>query len=185
MAARGGRAWIGQVLFLAQNYRFSELQGAVALGQLGKLDDIIERRRARAAQLTRLIRGIPGIAVPDVPDGTRHSWWLYMLQVDEQKLGVRTQEFGEALIAEGVHAWVRYIVEPIYTSPVFAGRRTYGTSGYPFGEHGRQNFAKGLCPNAELALSRTVAIHWNENYTESQVEQIAAAILKVARHFQC
>lgn len=144
MAARGGRAWIGQVLFLAQNYRFSELQGAVALGQLGKLDDVIERRRARAAQLTRLIRGIPGIAVPDVPDGTRHSWWLYMLQVDEQKLGVRTQEFGEALIAEGVHAWVRYIVEPIYTSPVFAGRRTYGTSGYPFGEHGRQNFARIL-----------------------------------------
>jgi dTDP-4-amino-4,6-dideoxygalactose transaminase len=170
-------------LFLAQNYRLSELQGAVALGQLGKLGGVVGCRRARAAQLTRLICGIPGVAVPDVPDGTRHAWWLYMLQVDEQRLGVCTQKFGEALVAEGVHAWVRYIVEPIYTSPVFSERRTYGRSGYPFNERGGQNFAKGLCPNAELALSRTVAIHWNENYTESQVEQIAAAILKVVRHF--
>ncbi len=172
-------------LFLAQNYRLSELQGAVALAQLRKLNGVLERRRTRAAQLTRLICDIPGVVVPHVADGNRHAWWLYMLQLDEHALGVRTEQFGDALVAEGVHAWVRYIIEPIYTSPIFAERKTYGKSGYPFTEWGGQTFAKGLCPNAELALSRTVAIHWNENYTESQVEQIAAAILKVATRFQC
>lgn len=171
-------------LFLAQNYRLSELQGAVALAQVHKLDEVLARRRSRAAQLTSLIRRIPGVSAPRVPENTTHSWWLYMLQVDQEVLGVTTQAFGEALIAEGIHAWVRYIIEPIYTSPIFAKPKTYGTSGYPFKEWGGQRFEKGLCPNAELALSRTVAVHWNENYTEAQVEQIAAAIAKVCAYFR-
>lgn len=179
-----GKLGSSRFLFLAQNYRLSELQGAVAVAQLTKLQSVLDRRRARASQLTRLISAIPGVAPPYVPGNTLHSWWLYMLQVDEQLLGASTQTFGDALVAEGVHAWVRYIVEPLYTSPIFTGSKTYGTSGYPLSEWGRQKFAKGLCPNAENTLSRTVAIHWNENYTDLHVQQIAAAISKVAAHFR-
>lgn len=171
-------------LFLAQNYRLSELQGAVALAQLGKLQGVLQRRRARAEQVTALIAAIPGVSPPHVPENTLHSWWLYMLQVDQQVLGGSTQAFGDSLIAEGIHAWVRYIIEPIYTSPIFADQKTYGTSGFPFTQWGRQRFEKGLCPNAELALSRTIAMHWNENYTEAQVEQIAVAIAKVSAYFR-
>jgi len=40
-----------------------------------------------------------------------------------------------------------------------------------------------LCPNAEAALRRLIAIHWNENYTGAQVDQIGEAIRKVAAHY--
>ncbi len=171
-------------LFLAQNYRMSELQGAVALGQLGKLEGVLQRRRAGAEQLSSSIAGVWGVAAPYVPANTVHSWWLYMLRVDERIPGTSTQEFGDALIAEGIHAWVRYMIEPIYMSAIFAGQKTYGSSGYPFSQWGRQEFRQGLCPHAEQALSQVVAVHWNENYTVAQVNQIAAAIAKVAAYFR-
>ena len=171
-------------LFLAQNYRMSELQGAVALAQLGKVNEVLSRRRVAADRLSRLIAGIPGVSPPYVPNNTRHAWWLYFLRVREQTLGVSTKQFGDALVAEGVHAWVQYTVEPIYRSPVFTECKTYGSSGLPFSAWARQDFRPGLCPNAERALSTSIAIHWNENYTASQVEQIAAAIAKVAEYFR-
>jgi perosamine synthetase len=105
---------------------------------------------------------------------------LYMLHV----IGVSAKEFGQALLAEGVPGWVEYIVDPLYCSPLFAGQKTYGTSGYPFSQWPGQTFARGLCPNAERALSGVIALHWNENYSELHVHQIANAIAKVASHLR-
>jgi dTDP-4-amino-4,6-dideoxygalactose transaminase len=165
-------------LFLAQNYRMSELQGAVALAQLGKVRDTVARRRNRAAQLSRMIAQVPHVRAPFVPENTTHSWWLYMLRVN------RAKDFGAALVAEGVPAWVEYIIDPLYRSPMFTEKQTYGTSGYPISEFGRQDYRYGLCPNAERALKEVIAIHWNENYTEQHVELIASAIRKVAEQYR-
>ncbi|MEO6964625.1 MAG: DegT/DnrJ/EryC1/StrS family aminotransferase, partial [Acidobacteriaceae bacterium] len=172
----------GRFLFLSQNYRMSELPGAVARAQLKKVTTTVERRRARAAQLTRILDGIDGVSAPSTPPGVNPAYWLYMLRVEESS-GENTQAFGDALIAEGVPAWVRYIVDPLYLSPMFTGPKTYGTSGYPFSQYHHQTFKRGLCPQAEAALSNVIAIHWNENYTSEHVEQIGAAIRKVAHHF--
>ena len=166
-------------LFLAQNYRMSELQGAVALGQLSKIELSVARRRERAEQLSRLIADILTVRAPHAPEGTKPSYWLYMLHVNHPT----AREFGDLLVAEGVPAWVEYMVDPLYLSPIFSEPRTYGSSGYPFSEYGSQEFRKGLCPNAERALHEVIAILWNENYTADHVDQIAGAIRKVADHF--
>ncbi|HEY5213768.1 MAG TPA: DegT/DnrJ/EryC1/StrS family aminotransferase, partial [Acidobacteriaceae bacterium] len=169
-------------LFLSQNYRMNELSGAVAWAQLKKVQATVERRRAGAAQLTQMIGGIEGVFPPHMPPDVNPAYWLYMLRVEESA-GVDMQVFGEALVAEGVPAWVGYIVDPLYMSPIFTEPRTYGASGYPFSQYKHQNFQRGLCPQAEAALSHVIAIHWNENYTSEHVEQIGLAIRKVARHF--
>lgn len=170
-------------LFLAQNYRMSELAGAVALAQLSKVRDTVARRRASAERLTALLADVPGVTPPHVPSNTAHSYWLYMLRVNEAEAGVTARRFGEALTAEGVPAWVEYIIDPLYLSPIFTEPQTYGTSGYPLREFGRQNYQRGLCPNAEAVLKSTIAIWWNENYTEAHVRQISDAIRKVGSHF--
>ena len=161
-------------LFLAQNYRMSELEGAVALAQLSKVAAAVERRRERAAELTAMLRTIPGVCPPCVPPGTRHSYWLYMLRVNRGDAG----RFGDIMKAEGVPAWPQYTVDPLYLSPLFTARQTYGTSGQPLSDFGRQEYRRGLCPNAEAALRSVVAVWWNENYTTAHVEQIAQAIRK-------
>ncbi len=169
-------------LFLSQNYRMNELSGAVARAQLKKVQATVERRRTRAAQLTQIIGDIDGVSAPHTPPNVNPGYWLYMLRVDESA-GVSTQVFGDALMAEGVPAWVRYMVDPLYLSPIFTGPKTYGTSGYPFSQYKRQEYQRGLCPQAETALSQVIAIHWNENYTSQHVEQIGMAIRKVACHY--
>jgi perosamine synthetase len=143
----------------------------------------VSRHRARAAELTARLTPLKSVRPPNVPATMQHSYWLYMLKVDEAEAGVNTREFGEALKAEGVPAWVQYIVDPLYISPIFANGRTYGTSGWPLTEFSRQPYRHGLCPNAEAALRDVIAIWWNENYSAAQIEQIADAVLKVSRHF--
>jgi dTDP-4-amino-4,6-dideoxygalactose transaminase len=170
-------------LFLSQNYRMSELQGAVALGQIRKVKDVVGRRRHAAELLGRLLADVPMVNPPYVSPNTKHSYWLYFLRVKDARGAALTQQFGEALVAEGVPAWVRYIVDPLYRSPLFTKPATYGTSGYPFSEWGTQIFEPGLCPNAERALHEVIAIHWNENLKDSHVHQIAAAISAVASRY--
>jgi dTDP-4-amino-4,6-dideoxygalactose transaminase len=169
-------------LFLSQNYRMNELSGAVARAQLHKVQATVERRRARAQQLSELIADIEGVEAPPSVPGVNPAYWLYMLHINDSA-GVDAEEFGRALMAEGVPAWVRYIIDPLYLSPIFTGPMTYGRSGYPFSSFPHQRFERGLCPNAERALSQTIAIHWNENYTTEHIQQIGAAIRKVAIHF--
>jgi dTDP-4-amino-4,6-dideoxygalactose transaminase len=170
-------------LFLAQNYRLSELQGAVALAQLGKVHAAVARRRAQAAALTALLEDLPDVQPPRPSARTTHSFWLYMLRVNEDVCGARTAQFGEALVAEGVPAWIQYIVDPLYLSPLFTEPHTYGNSGYPLREFGRQAYRRGLCPNAEKGLENVMALWWNESYNDEHVRQIAGAIRKVASHF--
>lgn len=170
-------------LFLAQNYRMSELEGAVALAQLRKLPAPVVKRRALAARLDAAIKDLDAVGAPVVPANTKHSYWLYMLRVHRDAARATAREFGDALVAEGVPAWVEYIVDPLYLSPIFTGPHTYAASGYPFSAYGTQKFERGLCPTAERVLHEVIAILWNENYTAAQVDQIAAAIHKVAAHF--
>ncbi len=170
-------------LFLSQNYRMNELSGAVAWAQLKKVADTVARRRRSAEMLSEKIAGLQGVSAPHVSEGAKPAYWLYMLRVDANS-GADAQSFGDALVAEGVPAWVRYIIDPLYLSPIFTERRTYGTSGYPFTAYPTQQFRRGLCPNAEATLSQVIAIHWNENYRAAHVEQIASAIQKVAEHFR-
>jgi perosamine synthetase len=170
-------------LFLAQNYRLSELQGAVALAQLGKVHASVARRRTHAAALTALLQDLPEVQVPHPAARTTHSFWLYLLRVNEDVCGVRTAQFGDALVAEGVPAWIQYIVDPLYLSPLFTEGNTYGNSGYPLREFGRQAYQRGLCPDAEKGLENVIALWWNESYNDEHVRQIGDAIRKVASHF--
>ncbi|MGH9689409.1 MAG: DegT/DnrJ/EryC1/StrS family aminotransferase, partial [Candidatus Acidiferrales bacterium] len=71
-------------LFLSQNYRMSELQAAVALGQLERVTEVVRRRREGAERLTRLIENVQGVFTPCVPAHTRPAYWLYLLRVDEE-----------------------------------------------------------------------------------------------------
>src|SRR5690348_15839978 len=60
--------------FIALNYRLSELQGAVAVAQLDKLEDVVRRRVAGADRLTGQLRDLPGVRTPQVAAGDVHTY---------------------------------------------------------------------------------------------------------------
>lgn len=165
-------------LFLGLNYRMTELQAAVARVQLTRLDGVVADRRRNAAELTDRLAGLAGIATAD-PQTSAH--WLFPLFLDVDAAGADCQWYAEALRAEGIPASGGYLQRPLHLNPVFTEHRTQGDSGYPFtvAEH-PQTYAPGLCPvTEELIDRRLVTLQWNENFTDADVADIAAAITKV------
>jgi len=170
-------------LFLAMNYRMTELQGAVGLAQLSKLETILERRRRTAGLLTELLREAPGVNVPYCYEGVVHSWWIYSITIDEERFGVTPQEFAKALQAEGIPFGAGYIPNPMFDYPVIKERNTYGTSQIPWTlPQARPGvvYRDDDVPNTLWFLSHTLNMGWNEGITEADVRDIAEGIRKVA-----
>jgi len=154
---------------LAPNYRMTELQGAVGIAQLEKLEGICARRSEIGERITRElgeffeIAGLPGVHPPKVLEGCRSSYWFYMMRIDAGLAGVDAQGFADALKAEGVPAGKGYIPTCVYEYPLFRGA-------YP----------KGLCSVAEDILETSVKFSISEFWTDGDVTEIIAAIQKVA-----
>jgi dTDP-4-amino-4,6-dideoxygalactose transaminase len=167
--------------FLGINYRITELQSAVVLAQLGKLQQFIGRRRLLADRLSRQIAGIPGLISPPDSSQSGNSCWYYPLLVQEEKLGISRDRFAAALNKEGVGAGT-WLGQPLYSFDVLAKQMTFGKSHHPFDcptASRKVEYHPGLCPNAEKSLSELVILTVNEFYTEKDVDDMAVAIRKV------
>ena len=173
-------------LFLGPNYRMTELQGAVGLAQLRKLDSILERRRSSAATLTELLQGIQGINPPKLIPEVVCSWWIYSFTIDEQLLGVSSKKFQEALNAEGIPFGIGYIPNPLFEYDVIKYRKTYGNSQCPWecprARRGIE-YKKEDYPNTLRALETVFVTSWNEGMTEEDARDMARGIEKVAHYY--
>ncbi len=172
-------------LFLGNNYRMTELQGAVALAQLNKLRWVVERRRYLAGILTRKLETLDGISPLKPPKGCKASYWQYPVKVNTRLLGADLEEFSEALKAEGIPNSPGY-VPPVYLQPVFAKRRVYRDPRCPFEcpLYGRKVcYSEGICPNAERMNKEVLIIPWNEFYTKRDIEDIARAFEKLVNYY--
>jgi dTDP-4-amino-4,6-dideoxygalactose transaminase len=67
------------------NYRMTDLQGAVGLVQLGKLDRFIDERSRWAAFYRRELADIPWLTLPSEPNHGRHAWQAFVTYVDPEK----------------------------------------------------------------------------------------------------
>jgi dTDP-4-amino-4,6-dideoxygalactose transaminase len=168
--------------FLAPNYRMTELQGAVGLAQLEKVRHVVEKRHELGDYLTSLIKDVKGIRPAPVTPGGKHTYWFYPMSVD----GWSALEFAKALSAEGVSAGAGYIGEPIFLCmEALANKKTFGHSGHPLdGCHGGRQieYTRGMCPRTEQELAHMVTLGLNENFSRSDIEDMAGAIRKVAEN---
>ncbi len=166
--------------FLANNYRMTELQGAVAVAQLTKLDNIVERRRQWCTALSKRLAGISGLALPQETPGAESSWWFYMLRVIPAELGASTDDFAKALQAEGLRVSAHYIGQCIYEYPIFVEHSAFEGGEHPYMQ---RTYGKGLCPEAEAILASCVTLAINQAYTQTDLEETVTAIERVARWF--
>lgn len=174
---RGGR----DHLFLAMNYHMTELQAAVGLEQLKKLDRFVGARVASANRLTELLAGMD--VTPVLPlAGSVGVYFFYCFRLDPAKLSVPIPEVMKALTAEGIDGFIGYPGSiPLYRYPVVREHKTFGGSGLPFTLPGvRQiDYGSSLCPEAERACRETVCMWWTDRLEEHHLRQIATAIGKV------
>ncbi len=89
--------------FLALNYRMTELQGAVAVAQLPKLEGVASRRSEMANRLTELLADLRGIETPLVRPDNHCTWWKYCLRVDKSVFPGGPVELAKLLKAAESH----------------------------------------------------------------------------------
>ncbi|MDH5687830.1 MAG: DegT/DnrJ/EryC1/StrS family aminotransferase [Candidatus Bathyarchaeota archaeon] len=171
--------------FLCMNYRMTELQAAVGRVQLGKLGEIVAARRRLGNLLSDSIRDVDGLIPPYVAENTRHSYYTYLLMIDEEILGVSAEKFAEAVSAEGVPASLG--LRNVMSYPVLRERKTYGDTSCPFDcPRYRKNvdYKEYRLPNAERITQKTVSIPIKECLTEADIGDVAKALKKVSDYYE-
>jgi dTDP-4-amino-4,6-dideoxygalactose transaminase len=178
-----GRKYRMRYAFVAPCYRMTELQGAVLLAQLPRLPGIVATRQALGERLRVGLQGVPGVTPPGRIEGSEHSYWGFPILVDYEILGVTPQAFAEAVGAEGVPMGGAWPGRPLYLFEALQEHLTFGSSGFPFGSSYSSHaveYGPGLCPRAELAMAQMRTVGINERYSEEDVDDIIAAVRKVA-----
>lgn len=166
--------------FIALNYRISELQGAVAVAQLDKLQGVVDRRVAGAKKLTGMIEKVRGIRTPKVAKGAVHTYWKYCLNVDGNVVQGGSVGLAKLLKERGITCAPRYIQKPAFQCEVFQKRRTFGTSQYPFNLARPEavDYSKEHFPQTYKALEDVLVLPWNERYTDQHIQYIADSIVE-------
>ncbi|HJQ96024.1 MAG TPA: DegT/DnrJ/EryC1/StrS family aminotransferase [Acidimicrobiia bacterium] len=164
--------------FLALNYRLSELQGAVGLAQLAKLGWVVDRRVASARRLSEAISDLAGLRSPVWKAGDTHSFWKYIILVDESVIPGGAVALARQLKEMDVTSAPRYIQKPAYKCAVFVEQRTFGSSRWPFtlAHPDALDYRDELYPGVVAGLNRVLVLPWTERYEDAHVDFIARAL---------
>jgi len=164
--------------FLALNYRLSELQGAVALAQLEKLEEVVSTRIARAAQLTSQLGHIEGIQTPVVLPDSQHVYWRYCLNVDPAEIPGGAIALAAILKRYGIASAPRYIQKPAFACEVFREQRTFGDSRWPFtlARPEAVDYRADRFPGVFDGLERILVLPFNERFTPAHIDAMGEAI---------
>jgi UDP-4-amino-4,6-dideoxy-N-acetyl-beta-L-altrosamine transaminase len=163
MAAWEG-AWYYEMTDLGHNCRMTDIQAALGVSQMEKLDRFVSRRREIAAAYNEAFAGLPHLTLPAQHPKADSSWHLYVLRWDVGPDVTRRAVF-DALRAENIGVNVHYI--PIYRQPY------YRALGYR---------ADG-CPEAERYYESAVSLPIFPRMTDDDVRDVIAAVRKVYRRF--
>ncbi len=174
------------VYFVAPNYRITELQSAVGIAQLGKLDMICGTRHRLGERLTAGLKGVKGVIPHKVPKGSYATYWYYLIQIDTDYLGTDAGTFGKAMNAEGIPGSGSFYMQPVYlTYPYLRKKNPFHHSRYPFTLARKSiKYHEGYCPVAEDVVQRVFYFPMTEWLTEQEIDDTIAAVKKVADHFR-
>ncbi|WP_369596344.1 DegT/DnrJ/EryC1/StrS family aminotransferase [Bacillus subtilis] len=123
-------SWYYEVESPGYKMNMFDLQAALGLHQLKRLDDMQKRREEIAGRYQTAFQQIPGLITPFVHDDGRHAWHLYVLQVDEKKAGVTRSEMITALKDEyNIGTSVHFI--PVHIHPYYQKQFGYKEADFP------------------------------------------------------
>src|SRR5262245_3603556 len=157
--------WHYEMVDLGFNYRLTDVQCALGLSQIARLDEVLRRRRAIAARYGAGLAGMPGLALQQLPEGCEHAWHIFPILLDLDRLAGDRRAIFAALRAEGIGVNVHYI--PVYWHPYYQ----------------RLGYAKGLCPVAEALYERLITLPLFPAMTDADVDDVLMAVTKVIDHF--
>ena len=138
--------------FLGWGYRMTELEAALGVAQIDKLDYLNEERIKLCNYLEKEIEKIDGLKHTRY-EHVKHVYYVFACSYDENKIGIPRDLFCEALKAEGIPFAAGY-VKPLYLNPLYLERRAFAFEHYK----GNTKYEKGICPIAEKLHEKDVIL---------------------------
>lgn len=146
--------WYYEQHDLGFNYRLTDLQCALGLSQLDRLDRFVARRRAIARSYDAAFAGVPGIEPLAIPEHSTGSYHLYVIRVDAG----RRRAIFEALREQEIGVNVHYV--PVYRHPYYR----------------RNGFASLSLPNAERYYAEAISLPMYPGLTEAEQGRVIDAV---------
>ncbi len=149
--------WYYEQQELGYNYRITDLQAALGLSQMARLDEMHARRIAIADRYDDLFGDAP-VFKPVRLNDRISAWHLYAIEVDDLRTRVSRRQLFETMRGDGIGVNVHYI--PIHTQPYYE----------------RLGFKRGDFPAAERYYGRAISIPLFPAMTDEQQEKIVSVI---------
>lgn len=162
-----GGAWYYEVVAPGYKYNCTDIQAALGLVQLRRLDAMNTRRAQLAARLHGALAGCEMVETPAVRPEVRHAWHLYVIRLRLELLTIDRARFIEELSARGIGTSVHFI--PIHYHPYY--RAGFG-------------FHPGDYPVAEDAYARLISLPLYPAMTDADADRVAEAVWEVATRFR-
>jgi perosamine synthetase len=152
------RPWLYEVASLGFNYRITDVQCALGISQLRKLDGWLARRRSLAARYREALGGLAGVAMPAVRPDVESAWHIFVVALTAA-CPVGRDEVIARLRSVGIGATVHYPLAHLH--PYYRKRFGYG---------------EGLCPVAEAIQPRLLTLPLFPAMTAGDVDRVVDAL---------
>jgi UDP-4-amino-4,6-dideoxy-N-acetyl-beta-L-altrosamine transaminase len=156
--AHGG--WYYQQLELGFNYRMTDIQAALGLSQLQRLDEFVTRRRFLAHRYNHLLQDLP-LTLPYQHFDTESSWHLYVIHLNLDKINKTHRQVFEQLRQAGIGVNLHYI--PVHTHPYYQNL----------------GFRHGDFPKSEMYYESVISIPLYYGLTETDQDRVAAGLQEI------
>ena len=153
-------AWYYQQIDLGFNYRMTELQAALGVSQMQRLDEFIAKRHILQQRYDELLDGLP-LLRPYQSDTSYSALHLYPIQVDETKMNKNRMQVFEELRHYGIGVNLHYI--PVYTHPYYL----------------EMGFKNGAFPETESYYSKAISLPIFAKLSFDDQDKIVSILIKI------
>ena len=150
-------AWYYQQIALGFNYRMTDIQAALGLSQMTRLQSYVTQRHALAARYDERLSGLPVTTPWQHPDGYS-GLHLYVIRAPSSSAGTSHRRVFDALREHGIGVNLHYI--PVHTQPFYQ----------------KMGFRSGQFPEAEAYYAEAISLPMYPQLTELQQDKVIAAL---------
>lgn len=160
-------SWYYEILHPGFKYNMTDIQAALGMTQLEKLERMQGIREEIAQRFNEEFGKMPELEIPPEKDYARHAWHLYILKLNPEKLTIDRTEFIEELKKEQIGTSVHFIPVPMH--PYY--RDTF-------------NYKKGDFPQAETTFERIISLPLYPKMTKQDTEDVIEAVKGIVERFR-
>lgn len=152
--------WAYRQISMGYNYRLTDIQAALGISQMNRLDTFVNRRNALALRYDDLLKELP-VTPLSVHQKAVSAYHIYVVRIDENAAGLTRRDIFEALADRGIHCQVHYI--PVHLQPVYRAR----------------GFKPGDFPEAESYYKEALTLPLFPAMTESDQDRVVGALNEI------